>query len=147
MAEIIHRVGIACSPGDVFDALTTNDGLSRWWTNDTSGAGGVGSIIKFRFNGIGPDFEVVELQTDAFVRWKHSGEMPGAWIGTEISFQLTSEDSQTYVLFLHSNWKERSDFMGHCSTKWAVFLLSLKEVMETGNGKPFPNDVHIDHDE
>jgi uncharacterized protein YndB with AHSA1/START domain len=147
MAEIVHRVGIACSPGEVFDALTTNDGLSRWWTNDTSGAGDVGSIIEFRFNGMGPDFEVVELQTDALVRWKHSGETPVAWIGTEISFQLTSEDSQTYVLFLHSNWKERSDFMGHCSTKWAVFLLSLKEAIETGNGKPFPNDIHIDHDE
>lgn len=147
MAEIVHRVGIACSPGEVFDALTTNDGLSRWWTNDTSGAGGVGSIIEFRFDGVGPNFEVVELETDTLVRWRHSGEMPGAWIGTEISFQLTSEDSQTYVLFLHSNWKQRSDFMGHCSTKWAVFLLSLKEAIETGNGKPFPNDIHIDHDE
>ena len=147
MVDIIHRVGIACSPGEVFEALTTNDGLSRWWTNDTSGAGGVGSIIEFRFNGMGPDFEVVELQTDALVRWRHSGEIPGAWVGTEVSFQLTREDGQTYVLFLHSNWKERSDFMGHCSTKWAVFLLSLKEALETGSGKSFPNDIHIDHDE
>ena len=147
MAEIVHRVGIACSPSEVFDVLTTNDGLSRWWTNDISGAGGVGSIIKFRFDGMGPDFEVVELQTDTLVRWRHSGDMPGAWIDTEVSFQLTSEDRQTYVLFLHSNWKERSEFMGHCSTKWAVFLLSLKEAIETGNGKPFPNDIHIDHDE
>ena len=39
--------------------------------------------------------------------------MPGAWIDTEVSFQLTSEDSQTYVLFLHSNWKERLEYMGH----------------------------------
>jgi len=68
MAEIIYRVGIACSPNEVFDALTTNEGLSRWWTNDISGAGGVGSIIKFRFDGMGPDFELVELQTDTLVR-------------------------------------------------------------------------------
>jgi len=146
MEQIIHRVGIACSPGEVFDALTTDEGLSRWWTTDTTGAGDVGSVIEFRFNGMGPDFEVVELQTDSLVRWMHSGEIPGPWIGTEVSFELKSNGSQTYVLFSHSNWKERSDFMGHCSTKWAVFLLSLKETIETGEGKPFPNDVHIDHD-
>jgi len=147
MNEIIHRVGIACSPGEVFNALTTDEGLSRWWTTDTSGAGDVGSIIKFRFNGMGPDFEVVELQTDFLVRWRHSGEMPDAWIGTEVSFQLNSDGKQTYVLFSHSNWQERSDFMGHCSTKWAVFLLSLKGAIENGKGNPFPDDIHIDHDE
>ena len=147
MAEITHRIGIACSPKEVFAALTTDDGLSRWWTTDTSGAEGVGSIIKFRFNGMGPDFEVIEQITDSLVRWRHSGETPGPWIGTEVSFQLKSKGSQTYVLFSHSNWKERTEFMGHCSTKWAVFLLSLKEALETGIGKPHPNDVHIDHDE
>ena len=147
MAEIVHRIGIACSPGEVFGALTTDAGLSRWWTSDTSGAGDVGSVIKFRFNGQGPDFEVVELQPDTFVRWRHSGEMPGPWMGTEVSFKLSNDGRQTYVLFSHSSWKERSEFMCHCSTKWAVFLLSLKEAIETGKGKPHPNDVHIDHDE
>lgn len=147
MVDIIHRVGIACKPAEVFDALTTDDGLSRWWTTDTSGAGDVGSVIEFRFGGIGPDFKVVELEKDALVRWKHCGEMPDAWMGTEVSFQLKPDGDQTYVLFSHSNWKEASEFMGHCSTKWAVFLLSLKDAIETGKGRAFPNDIHIDLDE
>ena len=147
MLEITHRIGIACSPDEVFNALTTDEGLSQWWTSDTSGAGAEGSLIEFRFNGMGPDFEVIELQPDSLVRWKHSGTTPAPWIGTKVSFQLMSEGSQTYVLFSHSDWKERSDFMAHCSTKWAVFLLSLKEAIETGKGHPHPNDVHIDHDE
>ncbi len=33
--------------------------------------------------------------------------------------------------------------MHHCSTKWAMFLMSLKAFVETGRGAPFPNDVHI----
>ncbi len=144
--SIIHRIGIACSPGKVFEALTTDAGLSRWWTTDTTGAGEVGSVIEFRFNGMGPDFEVIELQKDALVRWRHSGETPGDWVGTEVSFQLTNAENQTYVLFRHSNWTQRSGFMGHCSTKWAVFLLSLKAALETGAGRPFPEDWHIDHD-
>ena len=147
MAEIIHRVGITGSASAVYEALTTDEGLSRWWTTDTSGAGAEGSIIQFRFGGGGPDFEVIELQTDLLVRWKHYGEMPDAWIGTEVSFLLQNEGSQTYVRFAHANWKESSDFMAHCSTKWAVFLLSLKDAIETGKGKPYPDDVHIDHDE
>jgi uncharacterized protein YndB with AHSA1/START domain len=147
MSEIIHRVGVACSAGEVYAALTTDRGLSRWWTTDTSGAGGVGSIIHFRFGGAGPDFEVVELQADSLVRWKHSGEIPGDWVGTEVSFQLKSEGSQTFVRFSHSNWREPSDFMAHCSTKWAMFLLSLKDAIEKGEGNPYPGDIPIDHDE
>lgn len=147
MADIIHRIGIAASADDVYNALTTNEGLARWWTTDTAGAGNVGSIIKFRFGGEGPDFEVVELQKNSIVRWRHAGEMPKAWMGTEVSFQLTPGDNQTYVLFSHAYWKEASEFMGHCSTKWGVFMLSLKEALETGEGRPYPNDIHIDHDE
>jgi len=146
MVNIIHRIGIKANPQDVYKALTTNEGLSTWWTTDTSGAGSVGSIIEFRFGGGGPDFEVVELQTDSLVRWKHSGEMPEAWMGTEVSFKLYPSDNQTLVLFSHSDWQGPSDFMAHCSTKWAMFLMSLKAALEKGKGNPFPNDVPIDYD-
>ena len=146
MANIIHKIGIFCSPNEVYKLLTTDEGLSKWWTTDTSGAGDVGSIIEFRFNGMGPDFEVIDLQPDSLVRWKHSGEIPDAWMGTEVSFELSNVGKQTYLLFKHSNWKEQTEFMGHCSTKWAVFLLSLKAAIETGKGNPHPYDLHIDHD-
>ena len=145
MHEISHRVGIKASVEKIYQALTTNEGLTQWWTNDVSGAGAVGSIIKFRFNGGGPDFKVTELEPNKTVRWQHSGNMPEAWVNTEISFQLSTDGVQTFVLFSHSNWQECSDFMAHCSTKWAVFLLSLKGAMETNQGKPFPNDISIDH--
>jgi len=145
MAEINHQVGIKAPPDKIYELLTTNTGLSLWWTNDVSGAGEVGSIIQFRFNGGGPDFSVTKLILNKFVGWKHSGTMPESWMGTEIQFQLRVEESQTLVRFTHSNWKVSSDFMAHCSTKWAVFLLSLKDALENGTGKPFPNDIHIDH--
>ena len=143
--DINHRVGIKASPDKIYEALTTNNGLAQWWTNDISGAGGVGSIIEFRFNGGGPDFAVVELVANKTVRWKHSGNMPEPWMGTEILFQLQVENEQTFVRFTHSGWKESTDFMAHCSTKWAVFLISLKDAVESNQGRPFPNDMQIDH--
>ncbi len=145
MADIYHRVGIKASPEQIFPALTTDDGLAQWWTNDVSGAGEVGSIIKFRFNGGGPDFAVIELVPNSLVRWKHTGSMPEAWAGTEILFELQVGREQTFVRFTHANWQEPTDVMAHCSTKWAVFLISLKDVLETGQGRPFPNDLQIDH--
>jgi hypothetical protein len=36
------------------------------------------------------------------------------------------------------------EFMHHCSTKWATFLMSLQALVETGKGAPYPNDVKID---
>lgn len=145
MVDINHRIGIRSSPEHVYDALTTNEGLAKWWTNDTTGAGGVGSVIKFRFNGDGPDFTVTKLVPNQVVCWQHFGNVPESWMGTDITFHLETDGEQTFVRFTHSNWKESSDFMAHCCTKWAVFLLSLKEMLETGQGKPFPEDVQIDH--
>lgn len=147
MAEIKHRVGIKASAAEVYQRLTTDQGLSSWWTRDTTGAGEVGSIIEFRFGGGGPDFEVIELIPNQLVRWRHSGQMPEDWMASEISFELNQQDKQTIVLFSHYNWVQSSDFLAHCSMKWAIFMMSLKASIENGTGNPYPDDVHIDFDE
>ena len=147
MAEIRHRVGISGSAVDIYQLLSTDQGLSEWWTRDTRGAGEVGSTIQFRFGGDGPDFEVMELIPDRLVRWRHSGKIPTEWIGTEIVFELEQQNHQTILLFSHYNWKQSSSFLAHCSTKWCLFMMSIKCCIETGVGHPYPNDVHIDFDE
>jgi hypothetical protein len=68
---------------------------------------------------------------------------PDEWMNTEIIFQLLYKDDQTFIMFTHANWKKPVEFMHHCSTKWAVFLLSLKALIETGKGRPAPDDVQI----
>jgi uncharacterized protein YndB with AHSA1/START domain len=145
MNEINHQVGIKSSPKEIYQLLTTDIGIAKWWTHETSGAGKVGSVIEFRFNDIALEFQVMQLIPNEKVVWKHQGNMPEAWMGTEIVFKLDQKDGQTFIHFNHRNWTQTSDFLAHCNTKWAVFLLSLKEVAETGVGKPFPNDVQIDH--
>ena len=145
MFVIKHKVGINASVQAIYTALTTNEGLKKWWTNDVTGAGEIGNTIKFRFNGGGPDFIITELISNKSVRWEHAGNIPEAWAGTKIHFELDEGENQTIVRFTHDQWKDPSDFMTHCNTKWAVFLVSLKEALETGKGRPFPNDIQIDH--
>jgi hypothetical protein len=69
---------------------------------------------------------------------------PEEWIGTKVSWELRQEGDWIIVLFKHQGWKEAVEFMNHCSTKWAVFLLSLKSLLETGKGAPNPDDFKFD---
>jgi uncharacterized protein YndB with AHSA1/START domain len=146
MANILHRIGIkSSSMDDVYQALTTRDGLAAWWTNNTKGEGDqVGNIIQFRFGAGGFDMKVTELNAPTHVEWVVV-EGPEDWVGTTISWDLKQEDEYIIVLFKHLNWKEPSESMHHCSTKWAVFMVSLKSLLETGKGRPDPDDVKIDN--
>jgi hypothetical protein len=78
------------------------------------------------------------------VKWRCI-EGPEEWIGTDITFELSQQDDQTIIIFGHRNWREAVEFTAHCSMKWAVFLLSLREYVETGKGKPSPHDLKIDN--
>jgi hypothetical protein len=60
------------------------------------------------------------------------------WIGTKVSWGLKQEGDYTIVLFKHQGWKEPVEFIHHCSTKWRVFLMSLKSLLEIGKGAADP---------
>lgn len=150
MVDIIHRTGIKAPLSRVYGALSTIEGLAGWWTKETSGSSQIGGTIEFRFRSPEGDvigsmgMEVLKLDQDKQVHWRcKSG--PKEWIDTDITFNLAQEGDYTVVLFGHRNWREAVEFMAHCSTKWATFLMSLKEFAETGKGKPAPDDVKIDN--
>jgi uncharacterized protein YndB with AHSA1/START domain len=143
MVDILHRVGVKdSSPDAVYAALTTIDGLSGWWTRDTTGVAEVDGVIAFRFVPGGFDMKVVELVPGKRVLWEVV-EGPDEWVGTQVSFELSQVGDFTIVLFEHRGWGEPVEFMYHCSTKWASYLLSLKQLVETGTGAPAPDDVQI----
>jgi len=144
MPDILHKVGIrSSSPKVVYEALTTIEGLSKWWTSDTRGESKLDGVIQFRFGGGGFDMKVLELQPANSVLWRVI-DGPEEWIGTKISFDIKQTDDWTILLFKHANWKAPVEFMHHCSTKWAVFLLSLKSLLETGKGAPWPHEIKLD---
>ena len=137
MPDILHRVGIAAEPMRVFEALTTAEGVRNWWSEDTQGDASEGGAFQFRQNRL----DVVHADP-SLVAWRYSGPAT-EWVGTEISFRLEWREGQTIVLFKHAGWREPVEFMHHCSTKWATFLLSLKDYVERGEGRPEPRDTKI----
>jgi uncharacterized protein YndB with AHSA1/START domain len=142
---INHQVGIKASPEAIYKYLTETAKLAQWWTTDTRGSGAkVGDTLEFWFSGFCQKFNVKELRPGKRVVWK-SPKSQGSdeWEDTEVSFDLSTNEKQTFIQFRHSGWRESTDFQDHCSMRWAVFLLSLKEVLERGKGRPIPYDLEV----
>lgn len=143
MPDILHRVGATVPADQVYDALTTLQGLADWWTTDTTGDAQPGGTIKLRFGEAGGfDMKVLDQRPGERVEWEVV-DGPDEWLGTHVRFDLQRDDDQTIVLFQHEGWPEPGEFMSHCSTRWATFLLSLKRLVETGSGEPYPRQVAI----
>jgi len=143
MPNITHKIGVSAARMSVLDALTTLNGLCGWWTSTTTGVPALGGTILFRFDKQGLDMSV-ETQTDTDVTWRCTSG-PDEWLPTTIEFHLEDDGRNgTALYFTHRNWAEENPFHYHCSMKWASFLLSLKEFVETGQGRPFPDDIQIE---
>jgi uncharacterized protein YndB with AHSA1/START domain len=144
-SDIRHRIGTSATPQQVHDALATVDGLARWWTSDTTGDAGEGGTLVFTFGDPIERriiFEVVSVTPDR-VEWRGLPGGPDEWIDTRVVFELLTEGDETVVLFTHAGWREQGWFQAHCSTKWGSYLLSLKALLDGGEGRPFPDDLHI----
>jgi len=150
MIDIIHRIGIKSPAAEVYKALASKKGLAGWWTEEVSGDEAVGGKIEFVFRSETGELkgkmvmQVEELDTQKYIRWLCT-EGPEEWIGTDITFELSEQDDQTIIYFGHRKWREAVEFTSHCSMKWAVFLLSLRDYVEKGKGQPSPNDIKIDN--
>lgn len=150
MVDIIHRIGIRSGADKLYKALSTIKGLSNWWTEEVEGEEKIGGRIKFTFRAEDGGMkgqmamEVKKLDPAKEVRWR-CVEGPDEWIGTDVTFEWSEQDGQIIIIFGHRNWKEWVEFTAHCSMKWAIFLLSLREYVETGKGKPSPHDLKIDN--
>ena len=143
MPDIRHRVAISAPLDRVYDAIATTEGISEWWTRDgVRGESSEGKRLQFFFGQPEPAavMEVTQLHPRGNVSW-NCVEGADEWVGTQLSFDLSRSDDETVVLFTHADWREPTEFMAHCSARWAYFLLSMKGYLETGRGTPFPEDL------
>ena len=142
--EIRHRVGINAPIAEVYDAFATREGATRWWTRDVQGDDGVGGKLEYLFGSRDRmvTMEIVELTAPSRVVWRCI-QGPDEWIGATMTFDLRAEGDETVVMFTHDGWREPVEFMHHCSTAWAYFLLSAKRGLEGGQATPYPDNELI----
>ena len=164
MPDICHELVIGASAETIYNAITSQEGLSAWWTPDTRAEPKLNSVLRF---GFGPEYfkemKITELKPLQQVTWFC---IRGAeeWVGTTISFELRSGDKEnmldtnselkdqlqqqnetkgTVLVFHHENWIDYTSMFAECSYTWAQFLRSLKLLCETGKGRPWPNQHSV----
>ncbi len=141
--EIWHEILINAAPGTLYEALTDVKKLGHWWTTDTRGESRLGKNLEFWFGGMCQLMEVTALQPGELVSWSAKQGGTPDWEGTQIAFRIFQDEGKTFLHFRHSNWRDDAKMFPHCSLGWAIFLLSLKEFVETGKGRPFPYDMPV----
>jgi len=142
--EIWHEILIHASAEKIYAALTKPDQLAHWWTIDVRGVSEVGKTLEFWFSGYRASImQVVDLHPRERVHWRMTDGLAQDWIGTEVQFNIFKEEGKMLLHFRHSGWSEGARSFPHCSMGWAIFLLSLKEFVETGKGRPHPYDMPV----
>jgi uncharacterized protein YndB with AHSA1/START domain len=161
MSTIRHQLIIQAPRAQIYSAITTQKGLSAWWTPDTKTTGEVGSIARFTFGqGYFKEMKITKLKPFEQVDW-HCIAGASEWIDTTLSFKLQEGDKKDLIIshpemgdqilqqkgeglialvaFQHENWKEYTPMFAECNYTWGRFLRSLKLFCETGNGRPWPH--------
>jgi len=141
--EIRHQLNIDSPPENVFNQISTIEGLKHWWTPLTSGSEEINGELKLQF---GPDYfkllKVCESKPPFWLVWEcRFGSKE--WVGTKISFELEAIYKGTKLSFCHSGWSFSTDMFAQCSYDWALFLRSLKKLCEVGEGHPYPLHVLV----
>ena len=138
MADIIHSISIKASPEAIFDAITTQKGLSSWWTEHVKAEPTEGSTATFGFNDGEIEFHmhVDELTPGACVRWTCSSDFPD-WNGTTLRFDIAVRDDGVAMAgFRHMGWESGSEHLARCNTDWGRLMYYLKDYLETGSDTP-----------
>lgn len=138
MPDMLHEISVDRPPGDVYAALTTEDGLTGWWTADVEAEPREGSTALFGFGDRSTVFEmdVAELVEDELVRWQCTGCTP-EWDGTELVWELSGNLDGTNVRFTHANWQSPEGAYRVCNTTWGALMHRLKSYLERGTPDPF----------
>lgn len=161
MPNIRHELLIGAPAEKIYKAITSQEGLSAWWTPGAKAKPERGSIARFAFGAeYFKEMKIAELEPPELVKWiciTGAGE----WVGTTLSFSLHPGDKQTLsdahpevkdqvqqqgkgeettlLIFHHDDWKEYTPMFAECNYTWGQFLRSLKLLCETGRGRPWPD--------
>jgi len=140
MPAIKHYFIIRAEKNRVYNAITTQEGISSWWTKENKIEPVIGSTAVFDF---GEKYhnrmKILDLVEDKLVHWE-CFEGDEKWIGTKLKFELDQHGDNTAVRFSHYNWKKESDFYASCNYHWGYYLRSIKLYCETGKGTPFNSE-------
>jgi len=130
MFGIYHNLTIEISKEKVFKAITSAEGLNKWWTKKAVGEPKVGAEYQFWFDpkhdwraivlhcipGQSIHYEMIQSDKD--------------WDSTQLRFELSVMETGTAIQFEHVGWRSVNDHFRRTSFCWAIYLNTLKQYLE-----------------
>lgn len=137
MPDILQDFPIKAGAGEVFEAISTPDGLNRWWTETCSGRAEVGARFDL---GFGPGYQwtaMVSQCRPAALFELTITRADADWEGTKVGFELSPTTGSTRVRFYHHGWPKENDHYRVSSHCWALYLRLLRRYLERGETVPY----------
>jgi len=131
----MHLLKIRVSAERVYEALTTVEGIRKWWTRDAALDPFVGGTGRFHQRDAVTAIRIDELNPPLRIVWTTvASNAPGGWEGTTISFDLRAEHNGTVLLLTHKGFPRADEEYAAMTMGWACRLVSLHLYLETGRG-------------
>lgn len=138
MAKMYHEIEIEARPEKVFEALTSQKGLSGWWTVDSSVTEPAeGKVAEFGFENRAVVFtmRIDKVSPPELLVWKCVGG-PKEWKGTRLRWEISKTKDGSDLMFTHSRWKTVDETFRSCNSTWGELMYRLKAYVESGKPDP-----------
>jgi uncharacterized protein YndB with AHSA1/START domain len=140
LADMHHLVQIdRVDAAATYEALTTTDGITGWWTSRATGSGAaIGDRLSMSFPDapITWDMTVAAADRPARVEWNCTGGPPG-WAGIRVVWAVEPIDTGVVVRLDHNGFDTVDDMFRIVTVGWAQMLFSLRDYLSSGVRKPF----------
>lgn len=135
--NIMFAFDIDADRGTVLAALTTQSGVTGWWTDQAKIPDTEGGRLELTFPDLPePADMTLTKATPTHVEWE-AGTMPPPWQGTRCVWTLSESDQGTHVDFAQRGFDEDNPAIGMVTFVWGLIMPRLKEHCETGDAVPF----------
>jgi len=135
---------ISAKPESVYKAITED--IDKWWTELSNQALQVGDQLVVRFEKTTSwEMKVSEAFPNRSLVWKvaeANHDLEGIrrkdeWKGTIIKWKIVANETGSKVTLIHQGLVPALECYEICQARWAYFLGSLKNYLETGKGYPY----------
>jgi uncharacterized protein YndB with AHSA1/START domain len=128
---IYHNVEINTTADNIYNAITSADGLEKWWPLKSTGMPIIGGVYTFYFS---PEYDwaaqVTHCEANKYMEWTML-QSDEDWHQTSLVFKIEPSTQVCILSFEHRGWREANDHFRRTSYCWALYLRCLKLYLET----------------
>lgn len=128
---IYHDLEISATADNIYNTITSAEGLEKWWTLKSTGMPIIGGLYTFYFS---PEYDwtarVINCEANRYMEWTMV-DSDADWNKTHLIFKIQSLSQSCLLSFEHRGWQELNDHFKKSSYCWALYLRCLKRYLET----------------